>query len=758
MIQSTGPRSMTMVTLSFFLVGFSSAFAEGIHLQGRLLEKGTRKPLGEVPVYVLPHKLKAITNARGEFHFYDVPEGAFEWVVNQTGYLKYTEADSQAPQETNERRDLYLERLSYNAFETTVVGKEDRREDFKRVLSAKKAVSLPGSGNDALRAVQNLPGVARVPGLASTVVIQGSAPGDTRYLIDSHEVPIIFHFGGFSSVLQPEALDRIDYLSAGYGPDYSRALGGQIGAWTKNPETETTRGFAFVDLLNAGGAIETPLDDKSSLYVGGRKSYIGNVMRAVVDDQDFDLTAAPSFDDVSLIYRRELTERDEFKLVAIGSRDQLQFLVKETANNDPLLRGDFYNQTAFFRLIPQWSHRHSNGATTRVSAGLGRDFIQFRLGEEKFWLRTIGVTARAEHERPIGAQWRLVTGMDHSLAWADVRLNARDFYSEGGVSNPVSSTDRQELSLHSRSGHTLGFYTQALYTGVPSWTMRGGLRADYFGATQEFHAAPRIGFKKELSESTSLRLATGLYYQPPKPQETSSGIGNPDLKSPRALHVALAGEKDFRGGSNRGWVLTSGPFYKQSKNLVVPSTQFVNRDGVVQSENYSNQGKGKAVGMEVFLRGDFAPYSAWVSYTLSRSTRRQNGQSEYVSQFDQTHNLTLIGAMDLTENWKVSTRFRYVSGNPYTPVTSGVFDSDNDTFIPIRGPFYSERQNPFWQLDLRFDKRWVFRNWILTAYFDVQNVLNHRNVEAINYAYDYKSRQDVKGLPILPILGVKGEF
>jgi len=204
----------TLLAATLSLVS-TDAWSAGVEIRGRLIEKGTRKPLGEVPVYILPHKLKAITNARGEFSFYDVPEGEFEWVVNQTGYLKFSEADSQAAGESSESRELYIERVSYNAFETTVVGKEDNREDFKKVLSAKKAVSLPGSGNDAIRAVQNMPGVARVPGLSSVVVIQGSAPNDTRYLIDGHEVPIIFHFGGFSSVMQPEALDRMDFLSAG---------------------------------------------------------------------------------------------------------------------------------------------------------------------------------------------------------------------------------------------------------------------------------------------------------------------------------------------------------------------------------------------------------------------------------------------------------------------------------------------------------------------------------------------------------------
>ena len=99
-----------------------------------------------------------------------------------------------------------------------------------------------------------------------------------------------------------------------------------------------------------------------------------------------------------------------------------------------------------------------------------------------------------------------------------------------------------------------------------------------------------------------------------------------------------------------------------------------------------------------------------------------------------------------------------MTGDPYTPITGAIFDADNDIYVPIAGAFYSERLNPFWQLDLRFDKKWVFDKWILSAYLDIQNVTNHANIEAIRYSYNYAQTTTVQDLPFLPILGMKGEF
>ena len=127
-------------------------------------------------------------------------------------------------------------------------------------------------------------------------------------------------------------------------------------------------------------------------------------------------------------------------------------------------------------------------------------------------------------------------------------------------------------------------------------------------------------------------------------------------------------------------------------------------------------------------------------------------------QFDQTHNANLVTQIELPKNWQISSRFRYVTGTPYTPIEGGIFAADNDVYMPVRGPFFSKRLEDFFQLDIRVDKKWAFDTWILSFYLDVQNVLNRRNIESIQYSYDYTQTANVAGLPILPTLGVKGEF
>ena len=66
-------------------------------------------------------------------------------------------------------------------------------------LTAEEIRTIPGAGNDILRAVQVLPGVARIPFAFGGLVLRGTAPRDTAVYLDGIEVPIAFHFGGVTS-------------------------------------------------------------------------------------------------------------------------------------------------------------------------------------------------------------------------------------------------------------------------------------------------------------------------------------------------------------------------------------------------------------------------------------------------------------------------------------------------------------------------------------------------------------------------------
>ena len=69
-----------------------------------------------------------------------------------------------------------------------------------------------------------------------------------------------------------------------------------------------------------------------------------------------------------------------------------------------------------------------------------------------------------------------------------------------------------------------------------------------------------------------------------------------------------------------------------------------------------------------------------------------------------------------------------------------------------------EREPGSQRLDLRLDKRWQIGDWRLSTYLDIQNVYNYQAVEGLVYNYDFSQQAYQTGLPIIPSIGVRGEF
>jgi hypothetical protein len=725
-------------------------------VRGQLLERGTRARIPNANIFVLPQKLKATTDSEGRFLFEGFPvDQPFSWVVNVAGYKKLESPDRVS---TNAERTLYIERDSYLVYETTIYDQADKRDDRTRSTKAKELVQLPGSFGDPIKAIQNLPGVNRPLGISSQVAIEGSAPGDTRYLLNGHEIPLIFHFGGFTSVVFPEVLDSVDFLAAGYGPEYSRALGGQIGASIRSPRQDRTYGLAFVDLFQAGALLEGKLGDNGGFFLGARQSYIGQVLKAAAsassNESDFDLTLAPSYADQIAVFENSPTPRHFFRLTALRSSDTLQFLLDSPVGRPASGRGTFFNERTFYRLLPEFRYRFSDTLKWQSSFALGNDFIRLDIYNDYLDIRQTVLTSRGELEWNVTEPFSTYIGFDHRYTWADVgfRFPNAAFGSASSTSAPLQANETLQSS-------EIGLYWRNRWSPPgTAWTIFPNLRLDYFTVTREVILEPRFALRYNLMPGLSLRGAVGNYAQTPQAQELSSTFGNQSLLAPRAWHYTAGFEKDFRGGRSQGLLWICDFWYRDFDKLIAPSQDFVQRNGSLVAERYNNREEGQAFGLSTSLRLTGRPWTAQVSYTLSESRRNRPEEGDFRFQFDQTHILNAIVSVELGGNWSLSSRLRFTTGNAFTPIVGALFDSDDDIFRPIQGARNSDRFSGFFSWDVRVDKKWVFDTWILSLYLDVQNLSNRKNTETLNYSFDYTQSEEVSFIPILPTLGLKGEF
>jgi hypothetical protein len=276
----------------------------------------------------------------------------------------------------------------------------------------------------------------------------------------------------------------------------------------------------------------------------------------------------------------------------------------------------------------------------------------------------------------------------------------------------------------------------------------------YAGSPSSFSHAyvspePRLAVRGALSARVALKAAVGLYSQPPDAASFSRVYGNPDLRPQHATHYLLGADVQITGTLHAE---VEG-FYKDMSHLVVQAA-------APGGPPLTGDGIGRAYGVEALLRQELAHnFFGWISYTLSRSERKDHpGEDWHAFQFDQTHIFTLIASRILPRGFQVGGRFRYVTGTPTTPINGSFYDATSDRYTPITGAPFGARLPAFNQLDLRVDKTFTFDRWRFSAYLDVQNVYNSSNPEALSYNFDYRISHPVTGLPILPILGIRGDF
>ncbi|AGP35719.1 TonB-dependent receptor domain-containing protein [Sorangium cellulosum] len=709
------------------------------------------------------------TDEGGGFVFVDLPPGRYQVTVAAPGFEPLSVEEDIAAGEQLEVKYRLLPRGE--GLEVTVRGDRPPREVTKRTLEQREINRIPGTNGDALRSLQNLPGVARPPTLAGLLIVRGSGPQDTQTFVDGTQVPLIYHFGGLSSVVPTEMLEKIDFYPGNFSAKYGRVQGGIVDVALRSPKEDgELHGLAQMDLIDARVLLEGPVPflKNTRFMVAGRRSYIGESFGPVLEAAGAGVTQAPVYYDYQALLETEPTPSSRLRLTFFGSDDALELLLSDPAPNEPALSGNVGLHTAFQRLQLRYDHELTDRDRLDAVLAIARDDADFGVGPIYFQLDLKTLSGRLEVARRLSKGAVLNAGVDVFAGLYAVNLRAPAPNRPGEPPNqPFSTRSLQEVSRDGSFFYPAG-YVELELAPSPQAKIVPGLRVDYQDLNEQLTVSPRVNGRVDVVQGfprTTVKGGVGVFHQPPQFQEVIPPLGNPGLKSTRALHYAAGVEQEI----TRHIEASAEGFYKQLDALVVG----VNRPGSIQLD-YQNAGSGRVIGGEFLLK--YKPddrFFGWAAYTLSRSTRVPGlGEPERLVSFDQTHILTVLGSYRLGDGWEFGARFRLVSGNLVTPNvcnvnaqscdayrTNALFYAPTGTYtpIPFSGPS-SERLPPFHQLDLRLDKSWKFKRWQLSAYLDVQNVYNNANSEAIQYNYNYTARQYVTGLPILPSFGLRGEF
>ncbi len=623
------------------------------------------------------------------------------------------------------------------------------REPTKRTLERVELASVAGTRGDPLRGVELLPGVSRPDAGGGNPILRGANPFDTQVFLEGAPAPLLYHFGGLTSVVHARVLDRVDVYPSNFSVRYGRKVGGVIEARLRDPRTDGLHGIAELSLLDSSLLVETPIGDKVAVLAAARRSNIDAVVNSAQDSVNLGITAAPVYWDYQAIGTYAPTESDRFRVLAYGSSDSFRIVFKNPNGGDPALRGGFGGSTVFHRAQVGHRHRFRGGSegTTELTYGRMDDEGSYgQLGRNEFAIDTVQL--RSEWVGVASEAFRLTAGVD--------LLGNRFAGSYEGVGvppdegrGPTAFSTQRRISITADQWVLLpGAYVEAGIRPVSRLLLTPGVRADYNDLIKRGSLDPRVALRFEATETTAIKAGVGRFSQSPDERMAVVPIGNPDLNLTHAIHASAGVEQRF---GDRVSASLEG-FGKWIDDVVTATPGG-------RPPFFVNGQEGRVFGGEAMVR--LAPggrFFGFVSYTLMRSERRSAGEAWRLFDRDQPHILNATGVYRLGRGWEASATVRYTSGTPYTPVASSTYDATADVYSPRLGRPMSARNPAFSRVDLRVQKTWTFTRWSLAAYLDVQNALNAPNREGFNYRYDYSERQGARGLPLLPIIGLRGEL
>jgi TonB family protein len=697
--------------------------------------------------------LRTTTDAVGAWELRELPAGKVVVQISSPGY------DLLRSEETfvaGERLEIkYRLHPAGGAIEVLVQGERADREVTRRSVERQELAVVPGTSGDALKVVESLPGVGRTPAFSGMIVVRGSSPYGTQTFVDGTYVPMIYHFGGLSSIVPTEMVESIDFYPGNFSAKYGRVTGGIVDVKLREMNHDDKyHGLAQVDLIDARLMLRgpVPLAKGWSFNLGVRRSHIDTWIGAVLSE-NAGFRTAPVYYDWQAFAETKPTSRSVFRIGMFGSDDRLDMLLKNAIPSEPGIGNSLKGELRTMRLQSTYRNQISDALSINATAsvGLDREFSQFG-AVSSVDLDYVPIIFRGDLSYRLSDALLLRVGPDVIVYHYDADVLSLRPPEPGEMEG--SHSNRPTLRYKDQ-----GFFSAPAAFAELEWTpttrakLLFGGRLDYFSLTDRWDLSPRFNARYDIHQGpqrTTLKAGVGMFSEPPQITQAIVPFGTPGIKSNRSVHSSVGIEQVL----TRQVEVSIEAFYKALDNVVV-AAQFA--DG---SSGFSNQGKGSVYGTETMVR--WKPggrFFGWIAYTLSRSVRRNApDQAERVYEFDQTHNLTVLGSYDLGRGWRAGGKFRFVTGNPYTPCQGGVLNAAAGSYECVQGEPNSRRIPTFHQLDLRVDKTWAFRDFKLSAYLDVQNVYNRANAEGVRYNYRYTTPQWQTGLPIIPSLGLRGEF
>lgn len=737
-------------------------------------EAGTNNSVAAAALLV-DGKQSGYTDEHGRLMLAEQRPGTHILVVEAPGY-----ADSKSSSVTIEAGQLsaisiYLQPLQQYLTEVIVTSslyslKYDPAGSHT-FLDREMTTRLPDIGDDAVRSIHRLPGIAS-GGVSTRSHVRGGLDNEQLFLFDGLRLYEPYHLKDFqelSTIVDQNAIASIDFYSAGYQARYGDRMSGVIDMSMREPTSDTVTELALsffntsvLSMGRFGGS------DKGDWLITARRGNLDLIADAVNSDY-----GSPRYQDMLMHVGWEMNDRTYLSSNLLLSFDKIS--VAELDGSEQA-SAKYRNRVAWLKATIGWSADLSS--TTILSAtqidnnraGVA-DIPDVTSGNLSDVRSFQSVALRQDFQWTASDKWLFTSGFDLKHLDAEYQYD-----STLNIFSPFDQIFDNQPSVVRNiqiapSGAQYAVYLESRWRPYKNWILDGGIRWDqqtYTVANNDDQISLRFNLLHFLTERTELRFGAGRYYQAQEINELQVADGvETFFPAQRATHLVASVAHQMRSGIDIRLEL----YQKKYRSLMpsfenafdplalIPELQIdrlrIDADGAVSK------------GAEIMVTGedDSERMLWWFSYTWSL-IEDTLANSNVKRSWDQTDTLKAGVNWDW-KKWSFSAAGSIHSGWPRTELmVETVTNPDGSTdLLASTTPRNSLRHSTFHQVDARASRRFDVARGELTVFLEITNIYDRQNACCTKYRLqtDTSGNQTLLSnegnwLPILPSLGVIWQF
>lgn len=735
------------------IISFSQQSKTKFTVNGTVRDKATGETLlGANVLFVGQRGLGTVTNAYG-FYSVSAAGGNYQLVISFSGYQSDT---INIQLDKNITQQIMLAKATNVLQEVTVTSKK-KSDNISRAIMGVQKLSIDEVKNipvlfgekDVLKTIQLLPGIKSAGEGNSGFYVRGGGADQNLILLDEAVVYNPSHLLGFFSTFNSDAIKDLTVYKGGMPSEYGGRLSSVVDIKMNDGNNQKYGVSGGIGLISSRLNVEGPIvKDKGSFTVSARRTYADMFLKLSKDSTLNNNTLY--FYDLNAKANYKLSSKDRLYLSAYTGRDNFGF--------GSVFGIDYGNLTSTLRLNHVFNSRlfsntsliYSNYSyNIKINAGTNNIYITSKIRD---------LNLKQDFQYFINSDNRLNFGLDvihHNIVPGTITASAKSSFNnvdlqkkkslesaayishEWNASNHFNFTYGARLSTFSALGAGT-FYTYNDDGSTKDSTTYGN------GAFVKTYTnlEPRFATSYKLNDNQSVKFSYTRNIQNLHLLSNATGSSPTDLwvgssnnvKPEIADQVSLGYFQNFKQNL---YEFSAEIYYKDMQNQI----DYKNGAELRANENVENQllfGKGRAYGVELFLKKKYGKFNGWIGYTLSKTERKIDGINSnnwYNATQDRTHEVSVVGIYQLNKKWTLSATYVYYTGNAVT-FPSGKYNVEGRTYFN-----YTERNGYRMPNYKRLDIAATLQGKKTAKYesnwsFSIYNALNRANAYSIDFKDD----------------------